>query len=257
MHEPWRITDAPWRLPVRAKFDEAKHPRDPDGKFGDKVGVGGVFDGPVYDMSDDAVTGMRSYQGGQVFASVKLRENTTISSGAAAHIAKMDAAMNAAGPVGGRVSVYRGVSAQGKAALGVSDPRDLIGRTVVDRGFASTTTDDAIARQCASLLAGDDGDVLWQLDVEPDVKAVYMPRVDGAIAMYASQKELVLQRGARWDVTDARVEGSRWIISATVRPPDADSAKLPPVKDVAPVVPPSPLPKPKPSSGDSDWGDLA
>jgi hypothetical protein len=37
--EPWRILAAPWEMPVRAKFDEAKHPRDPDGKFGDKIGT--------------------------------------------------------------------------------------------------------------------------------------------------------------------------------------------------------------------------
>jgi hypothetical protein len=37
--EPWVLQREPWELPVREKFDPAKHPRDPDGKFGDGIGV--------------------------------------------------------------------------------------------------------------------------------------------------------------------------------------------------------------------------
>jgi hypothetical protein len=237
-------------------------PRDPGGEHGGQWTSGGAGGRPSIDggeyttIDDDAASAVLSYQGGQVLPSVMLRAKKPLTPGAADFIKRMDTAMSQAGPVGKRVRVFRGVSREGKQSLGVDRPEDLVGETVVDRGFGSTSANVQTAEMAAQFHG--DGNVVWTLDVDPAVKAVYLPRVPGALATYAEQEELVLERGTRWVVTAAEGDGQQWRISARVLPPDAASLRLPPAATPAPPSAPPASPKPARTPDPANpWGDLA
>jgi hypothetical protein len=113
-------------------------------------------------------------------------------------MANLETAVNEAGPVGAPVKVWRGVKSKIDKYFpelrGLSDD-DLVGKVLIDRGYGSTTGKQGLAEDFA--LGGGD---LFELNVHPAVRAIYMPKANPS-GKYFDEQELLLNKGVRIRIT--------------------------------------------------------
>lgn len=102
------------------------------------------------------------------------------------------------GSVPSNVKVYRGFT-DGNAILG-GDPQGLVGSTIQDKAFVSTSLNKSVAVDFAR--KGKSG-MLMEIDVPAGTKAAYMQK----LRPESIERELLLGRNSRFQVTGVRKEG--------------------------------------------------
>lgn len=138
------------------------------------------------------------------------------------HVAALDSAMSR--PLPERVEVVRGLGdinflslGEGRGLFGPnSNPMDLVGTVQTEPGYMSTSLGN---RPPAHF----DRQFRMELDVPAGAGGVWM----GSRSAYPDQRELVLQRGTRYQIVEVvpnpagdRYTGVRYLIRARVLPPD-------------------------------------
>jgi hypothetical protein len=122
------------------------------------------------------------------------------------HIENTDKAL-AGTPVPQDITVVRG---QGVGHLGVDAPDDLLGRTITDKGYMSTSLGDNGAVPAFASKPS-----ILHLRVPKGTPAIWVENV-GAYGM--GERELLLGRGTSYEVTRAFVENGQWHIYGDVLP---------------------------------------
>lgn len=159
---------------------------------------------------------IQTYTGG-AFSSINdgLRGHESLDDDSKATIKGLDAAFKSAATTAGDVVVYRG---GGLSALG-SDPTKMVGKTILDKGFVSTTTAVGIANGFAGQGKEKQRVVRYDISLPGGTKALSADAALGADSL--GQHELILKRGSKFkieSVTPTKLKSgiTFWHVKATL-----------------------------------------
>ena len=111
--------------------------------------------------------------------------------------------------LGKDVIAYRGVTGSYSGRLKeLHKEGKLIGATLEDKGFSSVTVDTEVAK-------GWSGSVNLELKIPKTAKGFFVGHEKGKLKHYTkydSEREIIMNRGAKIKITGARKEGTRLIL---------------------------------------------
>lgn len=237
------------------KWDEGKHPRADDGKFGEggdsgKKSVATVKAAKPSRAQSTALTDykrqgftlintfLRNPDKAQVYSTHEYRDATdSEKKRAEKDIAQIDAYM-AKNKTAVPLKVYRGV----QSATLAKDPQALVGKTLTDDAYMSTTTNPKFATFHTGF---EKSRVEFEIDVPEGTSAINMEQFSGDA--FKGESEMLLPRGGSLTITGVKTEGGRIVFQATFSEGKIENAAAleedaPPMTKDEPEAPTKPKP---------------
>ena len=159
----------------------------------------------------EAGTDYQSSETGYTSTNNYLRESATMSRDEIKEGRKItegiDKAFELAPELSADTVLYRGFDSK---RLVVEDPSELVGKQIVDKGFVSTTIDKSIARSFASKTTTS---TILEINVKKGTRVLTLSGLTSS-KQFASEREVLLNRGSTFNITASRKEGSKTVLVA-------------------------------------------